>query len=259
MATPDAGDGWLVCDAVPTGICAGVTTTVGGESLGAYAGNNMALHVGDDSRRVARNRARLGRRLGASRVQWLQQVHAAHCLRATQENPLNAPAADAVFTTEAHLALAILTADCVPVLVWDDAAQIIGAAHAGWRGLQTGVLEQLLKQMQEAADLPPSRLRAWIGPAIGVQRYEVGAEVWSHFTTLSGGCVLPHPHAPAHAAGKRLLDLSAVAAQLLQRGGCGRVYRSGLCTYDDLRFYSHRRAAGAPTGRMASCIVLSRD
>jgi YfiH family protein len=240
---------WIGCEATPPGVVAGVTTRLDGESTGHYAQNNLALHVGDDAQRVSVNREALKARLQAADIQWLQQVHGAVCIRAASARPVPAPEADAVWTDQRGLALAIMTADCVPVLVWDAQGQVVGAAHAGWQGLVNGVLGALVSNMPRSG----YGLQAWIGPSIGVEHYEVGEDVWQHFVDYPAGVLHRHPHSAA----KRLLDLAAAAEACLTRAGVGTVLQSGLCTFSDPRFYSHRRAKGQATGRMASIVMLT--
>jgi YfiH family protein len=152
--------------------------------------------------------------------------------------------ADAVFTTEPGRVCAVRTADCLPVLLCDERATCVAAAHAGWRGLAAGVLEATVA----ALPAPPSRLLAWLGPAIGPAAYEVGHEVRAAFMAADpgcGGCFAPSPR------GRWLADLAALARRRLARAGVRRVHGADLCTHADARrFYSYRR--DAVTGRMAT-------
>lgn len=210
----------------------------------------MGLHVGDDVAAVTANRAALQARLGASAMQWLTQVHGVNVIEATHASVAEAPRADAVWTTTPGLALAIMTADCVPVLVCDAAGLVIGAAHAGWQGLRAGVIAALIAAMPA----PAQSLRAWIGPTISARNYEVGEDVWQHFAKLYPAALTRHPEQPD----KRLLDLPAVAMQQLAAVGVAHVDACGLCTYADARLYSHRQAqhtGASTTGRMASVIM----
>ena len=230
------------------GIVAGCTTRDGGVSTGAYAQNNLALHVGDEPQAVQVNRARLVEQLGCRHIHWLEQVHGCAVVYAEGgvESP-EPPQADACWTDQAGVALAIMTADCVPVLLADKRGRAIGAAHAGWQGLASGVIGAAVAAMPVAA----ADLTAWIGPCISAARYEVGADVWGEFERQYPSAVLAHPDT----ADKRLLDLAGIArAQLVECGVAG-IGASGLCTYDDMRLYSHRRAR-AMTGRMASVIMM---
>jgi len=241
---------------LPAGLLVGCTVTTGGVSSGIYAESNMALHVGDNASAVNENRRILQQRLGYTQVQWLEQVHGNHCIEARfadagelPEVPVVAPEADASWTTETGLALAVLTADCVPVLLWSEQTRAIAAVHAGWRGLQQKVLQLSMAAVGE----PPSQLCAWIGPCISAGHYEVGEDVWGHFKADYPACLFPHPEQD----GKRLLDLPAVAQAQLNRAGVTRVYQSNWCSFADPRFYSYRRSflRGGETGRMASIIA----
>jgi len=262
MPEADRVRGWLEFGGAPARVLVGVSTRRDGQSTGVYAANNLALHVGDDPERVVRNRTALQHTIGAAQMQWLQQVHGTRCVEASSATTHKAPEADAAWTCEAGLALAIMTADCVPVMMWAEGSEAVGAAHAGWRGLVDGVLESLVAAM--SAGRPEMRLHAWIGPCIGASHYEVGEDVWSHF--IADGAdygvtvVRPHPQAAAMAGGKRLLDLAAAAQLRLQKVGVESIHLSGLCSYADERFYSHRQmqqqAPGQQCGRMASVIML---
>ena len=143
----------------------------------------------------------------------------------------------------------ILTADCVPVLICDRAGTMVGAAHCGWRGLAHGVLDALLQR------LPAERenLIAWLGPAIGPERYEVGSDVRDALLATTSPPIVERALRPSH--GKWLANLYELARSQLTALGVASVYGGGLCTYDDARFYSYRR--DGVTGRMATLIWLS--
>lgn len=239
-------NGWIVPDwPAPASVRALVTTRTGGVSAGAYASLNLATHVGDDPAAVAENRRRLRAHLPAEPL-WLSQVHGTNVARA--EDAVEGVAADAAFTRRAGRVCAVLTADCLPVLLCNDAGTVVGAAHAGWRGLAGGVVEAAVRETNE----PPARLLAWLGPAIGPQAFEVGAEVRAAFLAHS-------PEAAAAFAamenGKWLADLYRLAEQRLHALGVSRVYGGGRCTFLEADcFYSYRREK--TTGRMASLIWL---
>jgi len=152
-----------------------------------------------------------------------------------------------MWTDRSGLALAILTADCVPVVLWADDASVVGVAHAGWRGLCAGVVENLVA----AIPAPAGQLSAWIGPCISQPCYEVGEEVWSRFAHLSADMI-----APSDTADKRLLDLAATVEYRLGEANVTRVSQSGLCSFSDPRFYSYRGRSGIETGRMASFVLI---
>ena len=226
-----------------------VTTRDGGASRGAYAGLNLGLRGGDDEAAVRENRRRLEALL-PSRPVWLRQVHGtrvadADAARAAGEEP----EADAAVARRPGTVCAVLAADCMPVLLADRAATVVGVAHAGWRGLCAGVLEATLDAMRGE----PGELMAWLGPAIGPRVYEVGDEVREAFVARD-----PAADAAFRAVrrGHWLLDLYAVARQRLAARGVTRVYGGGLCTFSDpARFFSYRRDGA--TGRVAALIWLA--
>ena len=221
------------------------TTRSGGRSKGVYANNNLALHVGDDSAVVLANRDSLQQQIGAESIQWLDQTHSCVCIHSTLATAQSAPQADAMWTTMPGLALAILTADCVPILLWSPEQSLVAAIHAGWRGLRDGVIEELVKSLPVSGQA----LQAWIGPCISQSCYEVGEEVWSAFVAEDASALLP----VSDGAGKRLISLSVIAAHRLSVLGLSQVKQSGFCTYADARFYSYRR--DGTTGRIASVIM----
>jgi hypothetical protein len=229
----------------PPAVRALVTTRHGGVSRGACASLNLATHVGDDPAAVAENRVRLRRLLPAEPV-WLNQVHGTAVARA--ESAPAGETADAAVTAARRTVCAVMTADCLPVLLCAEDASAVGAAHAGWRGLAAGVLEAAVS----ALGTPPPRLMAWLGPAIGPASFEVGDEVRQVFVRQAprAACAFA-----ARGSGKWLADLYELARQRLQAAGVERVYGGAYDTYaqTDL-FFSYRRAPGA--GRMASLVWL---
>jgi hypothetical protein len=237
---------WIVPEwPAPAGVRALVTTRTGGVSTGPYASMNLAAHVGDEAAAVAENRRRLRARVPAEPL-WLAQVHGRCIVDAAAAAP--GVEADGAFARRKGVVCAVLTADCLPVLLCDDTGTVVCAAHAGWRGLAGGVLEAAVAAM----GVPASRLMAWLGPAIGPQAFEVGAEVRDAFLA----------QAPAAAAafaarddGKWLADLYRLAKQRLNASGIARVFGGGHCTYHEAgRFYSFRR--DRTTGRMAALIWI---
>lgn len=235
----------------PACIKAVVTTREGGCSEGSYAGFNIAMHTGDNLSAVGHNRQVLSGDLGKAPIQWMEQVHGTAVFQCDTHTAQRTPQADAAWTDEVGIAIAVQTADCVPVLVADRRGTMVGAAHAGWRGLQRGVIESLVSQLPADA----AELTAWIGPAIGVDHYEVGRDVWSHFVAEHRDALRPH----SDTSEKRLLDLSRIAYNQLIRIGVGCVTQSRLCTYADDRFYSYRQTqdhSGGETGRFASLVML---
>ncbi len=265
---------WLVPDwPAPARVRALVTTRQGGVSHAPYGladgragGLNLGTHVGDDPAAVAENRARLVSRLPAM-PRWLDQVHG--CAVATVDHAPEAaatpPQADASLAVAPGRVCAVMTADCLPVLLCDRAGTVVGAAHAGWRGLCNGVIEATLARMQTlvggAASGKSSESAgwmAWLGPAIGPSAFEVGAEVREAFLRQAAPGELDRVEAAfrAGAPGKYMADIYALARTRLARAGCTDVHGGDICTVTDAaRFYSYRR--DGVTGRMASLIWLA--
>ncbi|MBI3147987.1 MAG: peptidoglycan editing factor PgeF [Betaproteobacteria bacterium] len=189
---------------------------------------------------------RLLRQLCGREIAWLDQVHGCTVVEPTPGAPR--AAADALVLTNAALAGAVQTADCLPVLFCDRLGRRVAAAHAGWRGLCSGVLEATVARL----GVPPGELLAWLGAAIGPQAFEVGDEVRAAFLAADAfaeECFV------AVAPGKWLADLYALARRRLARIGVGAVFGGGWCTHQEvLRFYSHRRSQDK--GRMAALIWL---
>lgn len=237
---------WIVPDwPAPAGVRALITTRAGGASRGAYAGLNLGLRSGDAAEAVACNRASLRQALPAEPL-WLRQVHGTTVVEA--DSAQGNPEADAALARMPGRVCAVLTADCLPLLLCDAGGTIVAAVHAGWRGLCAGVIEQALRAMNR----PARTLLAYLGPAIGPAAYEVGAEVRAAFiaTDPEAGAGF----APGQ-AGKFYADLYALARARLARSGVTGVYGGDYCTYTEReRFYSYRR--DGVTGRMASLIWI---
>ncbi|MCD7097491.1 peptidoglycan editing factor PgeF [Stenotrophomonas sp. MMGLT7] len=212
---------------------------------------NRSTPEGDDPARVQRNRELLAERMALpGPPHWLRQVHATDVLRfdtaPVASGIESEPVADAAVTSVPGVVLAILTADCLPVVLAAADGSEVAAAHAGWRGLADGVLERTVQAMRTA----PSRLRAWLGPAAGPQAYEIGEEVFEAFVgreaAAAGAFAATRP-------GHWRVDLYALARRRLATAGIAaeRVHGGGLCTISDpQRFYSHRR--DRRSGRMAT-------
>jgi len=258
---------WLTPDwPAPATVRALSTLRTGGLSKPPYASLNLGSHVGDDATAVAGNRRALrdAARLPAEPA-WLEQVHGTHVMDLDSQIPADstgaaspAPAgpvgpADAAVTRQPGRVCAILTADCLPVLLASDAGDRVGAAHAGWRGLAAGVIEATVG----ALGAPPRQLLAWLGPAIGPRHFEVGAEVREEFLqrAAAGDTAADDAAFVPNARGRYTADLYALARHRLRRLGVERIYGGGECTYtDDARYYSHRR--DGRTGRQATLIWL---
>lgn len=236
------------------------TTRIGGCSLAPYddgsgqGGLNLGDHVADDAESVQRNRQRLGE-LCPSEPVWLKQVHGTRVVNATEVNTATVhgvPEADASFSTQAGVVCAILTADCMPVLFCDQHGSVVAAAHAGWRGLSLGVLENTVATMREQG---ATDVMAWMGPAIGPQKFEVGEDVVEAFTHL--GAVAKSAFIPiSDRSGKFLANLPLLVKCILNKQEVMHISGGTDCTVsDEQRFYSFRR--DAITGRMASLIWIS--
>lgn len=229
----------------PANVRALQTTRVGGVSAEPYDSLNLAGHVGDDALKVAANRQLLSPYVPTEPL-WLNQVHGIVVVDAAIASCL--PEADASFTRASNVVCSTMTADCLPVLLCDEAGTVVAAAHAGWRGLCDGVVEAAIAAMQT----PPKNLMAWLGPAIGPNAFEVGIEVRDAFISHARKAQLAF--GPI-ADDKWLGDIYLLAKQRLHRLGIERIYGGGLCTYtDQARFFSFRR--DGVTGRMASMIWL---
>ncbi|MBS1158705.1 MAG: hypothetical protein H6R15_1124 [Proteobacteria bacterium] len=230
----------------PASVRALQTLRSGGCSPSPWASLNLGDHVGDDPTRVAANRAALRRHLPAEPL-WLQQVHGIAV--AAADIPPTATPADAAYSRQSGRVCAVMTADCLPVLFCDRAGTVVAAAHAGWRGLLAGVLEATLGKMA----VPPSEILAWLGPAIGPQCFEVGAEVRAAFVTAAPTAAVAFQ---ARGGDKWLADIYTLARQRLQAAGVASITGGGWCTVSDpARFFSYRRDGVG--GRMATLIWLA--
>lgn len=221
------------------------TTRQGGLGTAPYDSLNFGMHVGDDAHTVAANRNLLST-LVPSEPAWLEQVHGTAVVMA--ESAGCAPRADACITRRENAVCAVMTADCLPVFLCDDVGTVAGVAHAGWRGLADGVIEETIIAM----DVPISSMMAWLGPAIGPQAFEVGPEVREIFMRHDPASEFAFS---AH-GDKYLADIYLLARQRLLSLGIQRIYGGNFCTYTEVeRFFSYRR--DGRTGRMASLIWLS--
>ncbi len=231
----------------PAGVRAISSTRVGGLSDGPYAGLNLGSHVGDDRAVVAGNRQLLSAAAAMPQPPfWLEQVHGVQvfALPAASPEPITA---DAAYSDRPGQVCAVMTADCLPVLFCDARGQQVAAAHAGWRGLAAGVLENTLASFAAGA-----QIMAWLGPAIGPSAFEVGSEVVQQFTTSDPRAAAAFVQQSEH---KWLADLYQLARLRLQRAGVQAIYGGDHCTFSEPElFYSYRR--DGQTGRMASCIWL---
>jgi YfiH family protein len=261
MVTPDKMKLCAVALAALDGVSHGFFTRQGGVSGGIYGSLNCGPGSRDDAANVKENRARVAANLGVDpdRLLSLYQKHSANAV--IVEKPWdegNAPEADAMVTAVPGLALGVLTADCAPVLLCDGEARVIGAAHAGWRGALSGIVEATVEAMQELG-ARPARITAVIGPAISQKAYEVGSEFVERF-------LAEEPSSEAffltdQGSGEPHFDLSGYVGERLARAGVGAIVDLGLCTYcDETRLFSYRRSQHRGEddyGRQISAILLA--
>ena len=218
-----------------------------GNSRPPFDAFNLGLRCGEDVGVVRSNRDLLARAFELfSPPRWLRQVHGSRSLRLSTEVLEDEPEADAAFTTVPGVVMAILTADCLPLLMCAGDGSEVAAVHAGWRGLAGGIVESCISRLAT----PAKNLLVWLGPAIGPASYEVGEEVRAAFLahdTAAGAAFTATRPNHWHC------DLYALARQRLHALGVNRIYGGELDTFTDTRFYSYRRDA-ANSGRMASLI-----
>ena len=238
----------------PANIKAFTTTRASGASEGPYASFNIATHVNDDNQRVLQNRAYLKRALNLpAEPMWLDQVHGMHAVNGAEVPSENSSSidhalikADASFCYDTDRVCVVMTADCLPVLICNRQGTKVAAVHAGWRGLQAGVIENTIDALQEN----PADLLIWLGPAIGPRAFEVGDEVRLAFVNDMPDTAQAFE---ASKPGHWLADIYLLARIRLRQKGVNEIYGGGLCTYtDSSRFYSYRH--DGDTGRMASLI-----
>lgn len=211
---------------------------------------NLATHVGDDPQAVTENRRRLRQTLDLpAEPMWLHQVHGTRVIQAEQATGPMPVTADASISRQAGQVLAVLTADCLPVVLAARDGSAVGIAHAGWRGLAAGVLEAALNALAVSAD----EVSAWIGPGISAVHYEVDSAVRTAFADVPAA---EQAFSTGRDAEHWYCDLAALAEVRLRVLGVGVVEQSGLCTYSDpARFFSYRR--DGETGRMATLIWIA--
>lgn len=247
----------------PPNIKAIISTRAGGVSAGVYGSLNLGNHVGDDMASVAENRQRFCSQLPRPPM-WLRQVHgshvvihAAHALDAHDVSAMPVTkaetAADAAVTHHTGIPCAVMVADCLPVLLCDEAGTVVAAAHAGWRGLCGGVLQNTVASMR----VPPGQIMAYLGPAIGPSAFEVGAEVRAAFMAVYAEA---RDSFSAAGEGKYRANIYQLARLFLAHAGVselhgGEVHGEQFCTVSQPeRFFSYRR--DGVTGRMAAAIWL---
>lgn len=235
----------------PRNVKAFTSTRIGGQSQPPYMSLNLGQHVGDQKETVMANRQLLSRQLGLpSEPIWLAQIHGTTVVRADQHIGKIVPTADASWTQATDVVCAVLTADCLPILLCNKAGTLVAAIHAGWRGLAAGIVEEMMTVLNEA----DSEVLAWLGPAIGPEIFEVSHDVRDIF--IENDPVAKEAF-KANNSNKWLANIYLLAKQRLEKCGVTAVYGGEHCTYieNDL-FYSFRRDHGV-TGRMATLIWLN--
>lgn len=250
---------WALPDwPVPGGVRALSTFRTGGSSTAPYGSLNLGAHVGDRAEAVAENRRSLRAAAGLpTEPVWLEQVHGVRvadldaALGPGGDGPVGP--ADAAFTRLPGRICAILTADCLPVLLASDSGDLVGALHAGWRGLAGGVIEAAVAALTAAGGISAGgRLLAWLGPAIGPKHFEIGTEVREALLAADPGAEAAFV---ANPQGRFMADLGALARRRLNTSGIDRIYGGGECTFAAAdRYFSYRR--DGVTGRQATLIWL---
>jgi polyphenol oxidase len=245
----------------PANILVAMTTREGGVSRASYDSLNLGYATQDKREHVAENERRVAAamQIDAAAIRWVYQVHG-HVVRRAEDLPANDPLGattiegDAIVSRTRGLVCGVKIADCMPVLFASDDGDVVGAVHAGWRGLSSGVLENTVAAMQT----DPARILAWLGPCIGAQKFEVGRDVREAFLANAPAeslAVVERAFAPLAIEGKYLCDLRAIARERLRAAGVAQVYASEACTMSEpKRFFSHRR--DKVTGRMAAFIGI---
>ena len=245
---------------VPEQIQALCSTRGGGVSKPPFNTLNLGLNAGDILEDVLQNRSILRSQLPAEPV-WLKQIHGATVSTPSSRNALaTGPIeADASVSNKPNEVLAILTADCMPVLFASKNGDVIGAAHAGWRGLSSGVLENTIQEMLTLSPaLRPEDIVAWMGPAIGPSKFEVGDDVLEAFSPQGPSILSKAFESMAGSPGKYLANLYLLAQDRLLSMGIEQIYGGDFCTFSDPgRFFSYRR--DKETGRFASLIWISEQ
>ncbi|GKT12035.1 MAG: polyphenol oxidase [Thiomicrorhabdus sp.] len=246
----------------PAHIKSYATTRQGGVSQLPYDTFNLALHVGDNPHDVATNRQRLTELAHLpSEPFWLDQQHTDHAIQLINFVPERGikvgggipPLADASWTTKENLVSLVMTADCLPILITNQSGTVVSAIHAGWKGLQKGIVSKTIAEFRGKEGCQPEQLMAWIGPAISVKHFEVGQDVLDAFVLrdiANRDFFMPIEGKE----GKYLADLPGIVTKELNGLGVSAVYGGDHCTYDDEQFFSYRRSGR--TGRIASFIWI---
>lgn len=235
---------WLNCFSHKQ-VKACVTYRYGGESQSTYESFNLAAHVNDNRLTVMRNRKKLENITGMPNTPlWLNQTHSNNVIKAKDHAP--EVSADGILSQDENTVLAILTADCLPILAYHPLRGSIGACHAGWRGLANGILPKLIRKMGEPLD----QIEIWIGPGIGPNQFEVHTDVAKQLNQEVAQNL--------NNASKINVDLKQIAQQQLNQLGVKKITKDHRCTVETDHFFSYRRSQPSQTGRFASCIWLER-
>lgn len=237
----------------PAHVSAYTSCRAGGGSLSPFDSFNVAQHVGDDEQTVNRNRLLLPH---ANNITWLQQVHSNQVIELPYTSQSGLAQVDASFSHQVNQVCAVMTADCLPLLICDDAGTVVAAVHAGWRGLAERIIENTVERM----GVKPVNLMVWLGPAISQASFEVGPEVKEAFSEHSEAFI-PSENFTLQQP-KYLADLYMIAKQKLASLGVSNVSGGEYCTYlQESLFFSHRRVCHQglkTTGRMVSAIYLNK-
>lgn len=263
MTDSESSFSWPITWALPHGVHALCTTRLGGVSQPPFNSFNLGDHVQDDPRAVAQNRSLLEQQLAPASAVFLKQVHGVNCIELSAQTA-HGTTADACWTSDTEVACTIMVADCLPLLFVDEGGCVVGAAHAGWRGLAAGVVEKTLEAVCAAAGVQARQVKVWLGPCIGAQAFEVGQDV---LTAFKADAADPSSTAIQYfktfvtgkdkTRQKWLFDLAGMARCLLQQAGVvdisGNDSSAEWCTVSQKsRFFSYRR--DGVTGRFAVCI-----
>lgn len=233
----------------PKGVNAFYTTRHSGVSKAPFDSYNIALHVGDQQQDVLVNRSMLPK---AESIAWLQQIHSARCIEVKDDYflPLETSKADASFTTLSNTVCAVMTADCLPILIFDQYATCVAAVHAGWKGLASGVIQNTVGKMP----VSPERLLMWVGPHISAQHFEVGEDVREQFAKF------PSAFKAITNTNKYRCNLLTITKQIANSMGITQIFGGNLCTYANATdFFSYRRSVHegeSQTGRLLCGIYL---
>jgi polyphenol oxidase len=245
----------------PANILSAMTTRVGGVSNAPFDSLNLGYSTHDNRKRVKENESIVAKALGIdeTHIRWVYQVHG-NVVHRAEALPANVPLGattiegDAIVSRARGLLCGVKVADCMPVLLAAEDGSVVGAAHAGWRGLSSGVIENTLNMM----NVDPTKLLVWLGPCIGAEKFEVGEDVREAFVSRASPLSMAVVESAFQALatdGKYLCDLVAIATERLRIAGVTRVYASGECTMSEPnKYFSHRR--DKVTGRMAAFIGI---